>query len=66
MTEAGTEVFEPSTEEYANYLEAQAEELCGMSVDEFQQRFEAGQLDEGDPAVSELAGLLRIGQSGRL
>jgi len=35
-----------------------------MGVEDFIHRFEAGDLDEGDAAVSELAVLRRIGQNG--
>jgi hypothetical protein len=64
-TDAGTEVYEPSTVEYAEYLESQAQQLSGRSVDEFTRAYGAGELDESDPAVSELVALLRIGQNGR-
>lgn len=65
-TDAGTEVYEPSPREYAEYLEARAWALSGMSVVEFKRAYEAGEVDESDPAVSELVALLRIGQNGRL
>lgn len=65
-TDAGTAVYEPSAKEYAEHLEARAKALSGMSVAEFQGAYEAGDLDDADPGVSELVALLRIGQSGRL
>jgi hypothetical protein len=65
-TDAGTEVYEPSVKEYAEYLEARTRALSGMSVAEFKRAYEAGTADEADPAVSELVALLRIGQNGRL
>lgn len=65
-TDAGTEVYEPSAKEYAEYLEAQARVLSGLSVADFKRAYEAGTVDEADPAVSELVALLRIGQNGRL
>ena len=39
----------------------------GLSVDEFKRAYEDGELDESDPAVSELVALLRIGaaETGR-
>jgi len=52
--------------EYAEYLEGQARVLSGMSVADFKCAYEAGTVDEADPAVSELVALLRIGQNGRL
>lgn len=65
-TDAGTEIFEPSAQEYADFLEGQARALWGgRSVAEFEGAYEAGELDETDPAVSELIALLRIGQNGR-
>jgi hypothetical protein len=65
VTDAGTEVYEPSAKEYAEYLEARAQALAGMSVAEFKSAYEAGDLDDADPGVSELVALLRIGQNGR-
>lgn len=65
-TDAGTKVYEPSAKEYAEYLEARARALSGMSAAEFKRVYEAGDADEADPAVSELVALLRIGQNGRL
>lgn len=53
-------------QEYANYLEARAQVLSGMSVAEFECAYEASEVDEADPAVSELVALLRIGQNDRL
>lgn len=65
-TGAGTKVYEPSAKEYAEYLEARAQSLSGMSVSEFKRAFEGGDVDDTDPGVSELVALLRIGQNGRL
>jgi hypothetical protein len=36
----------------------------GLTVEEFVRAYEAGELDDADPAVSDLVGLLRIGQNG--
>jgi hypothetical protein len=36
----------------------------GLSVDEFVRRYQAGALDESVPDVSDLAGLLWLGQNG--
>lgn len=66
VTDAGTEVYEPSVQEYAEYLEARAQALAGMSVAEFKSAYEVGDLDDADPGVSELVALLRIGQNGRI
>lgn len=66
VTDAGTEVYEPSAKEYAEYLEARARALAGMSVAEFRGAYGDGDLDDADPGVSELVALLRIGQNGRI
>jgi len=65
-TDAGTRVYEPSVQEYAEYLEERAQALSGMSVAEFKRAYEDLDLDDADPGVSELVALLRIGQNGRL
>ena len=63
-TPAGTPVVEFSREEYDAYLEAEVRRALGMTIDEFVSAYEAGELDDADPAVAELVGLLRIGQNG--
>ena len=63
-TPAGTPVVDFSQEEYDAYLGAEVQRSVGMTVDEFVSAYEAGELDDGDPAVAELVGLLRIGQNG--
>jgi hypothetical protein len=63
-TPAGTPVLDFSREEYDAYLDAEVQRAVGMTVDEFVQSYEAGRLDDSDPAVAELIGLLRIGQNG--
>ena len=45
-TDAGTEVYEPSAKEYAEYLEGQARALSGTSVAEFKRAYEVGTVDE--------------------
>lgn len=64
-TPAGTPVVEMTAEEYAAYVEREVQRAVGMSAAEFRQAYLAGELDDADPAVSELAGLLRIGQNGQ-
>ncbi len=54
----------PPESEYDAYLEGEVQRGAGLSVAEFVQAYEAGQLDDADPAVSDLVGLLRIGQNG--
>jgi hypothetical protein len=61
---AGTPIVDMTPEEYAAYLEREVRRSTGLSPEEFQEAYLRGELDEADPAVSELAGLLRIGQNG--
>jgi hypothetical protein len=63
-TTAGTPVVDLTDEEYAAYLERQVQREIGMSVAEFTRAYTAGELEDGDVAVDELVGKLRIGQNG--
>jgi hypothetical protein len=63
-TPAGTLVVDLTEDEYDAYLEDEVRRGTGLSVEEFVRAYEAGELDEADPAVSDLIGLLRIGQNG--
>ncbi len=63
-TEAGTPVIEFDEREYRAFLEHEVQRGSGLSVEQFVRRYEAGELDEGDPDVSDLAGLLWLGQNG--
>jgi hypothetical protein len=63
-TAAGTPVVDFSREEYDAYLDAEVQRAIGMTADEFVRSYEARELDDADPAVAELIGLLRIGQNG--
>jgi protein involved in sex pheromone biosynthesis len=63
-TEAGTPVIEFGEEEYRTFLEHEVHSASGLSFEEFVRRYDAGELDEGDPEVSDLAGLLWLGQNG--
>lgn len=63
-TSSGTPVVEMTAQEYAAYLEREVREATGLSAAEFRRAYLAGELDEADPAVSDLVGLLRIGQNG--
>jgi hypothetical protein len=63
-TGAGTQIVERSPEEYAAYLEREVQSAVGMSVEEFTRAYTAGELEDGDVAVDEMVGLLRIGQNG--
>lgn len=63
-TVAGTPLVTFTEEEYDSYLEGEVRSGTGLTVAEFVCAYEAGELDDADPAVSELVGLLRIGQNG--
>jgi hypothetical protein len=63
-TAAGTPVIDRTPEEYAAHLERQVQKAIGMSVAGFTSAYLAGKLDDADPAVGQLVGLLRIGQNG--
>jgi len=58
-TPAGTPVVTFTREEYDAYLEGEVQRAIGMTPDEFRQAYDAGKVDDGDPAVDELVGLLR-------
>jgi len=63
-TVAGTPVIDRTPEEYAAHLEREVQSAMGMSVAEFTRAYLAGELEDGDVAVDEMVGLLRIGQNG--
>jgi hypothetical protein len=64
QTPASTPVLELDSPEYEQLLEDEVRSRMGMSVAEFTQRYLAGQLDDADPDVPFLVGLLWIGQNG--
>jgi hypothetical protein len=51
-------------EQWAAYLERQAQREMGISVAEFRRAYAAGELEDGDAAVDHLVHLLVIGQNG--
>lgn len=53
-TAAGTPVVDLTAEEYGAYLESEVRRLTGRTVAAFVQACEADELDDSDPAVSEL------------
>jgi hypothetical protein len=63
-TPAGTPVLELDGEEYARFLDEEARARVGLSAREFTEQYLAGALDDSDPDVPFLAGLLWIGQNG--
>jgi hypothetical protein len=63
-TAAGTPVIDLTSEEYDAYLAREVHRAVGLTVAEFTWAYESGALDDADPAVCDLVGLLRIGQNG--
>jgi hypothetical protein len=63
-TPAGTPVVELTDDEYDAYLATEVRRGTGFTVAEFVRAYEAGELDDADPVVSDLVSLLRIGQNG--
>lgn len=63
-TPDGTIVVSMTVDEHDAYLEAESRRGVGMSVEDFRRAYEAGEVNDADPAVSDLVGLLRIGQNG--
>lgn len=63
-TPAGTPVLDLDAQEYVRFLKGEVRARMDLSVAEFIERYLAGTLDEADPDVPMLAGLLWIGQNG--
>ncbi len=63
-TDAGTPLLKLSAGEYQAFLDQEAKARMKMSAAEFTQRYLAGELDDVDPDVPLLVGLLGIGQNG--
>jgi hypothetical protein len=63
-TPAGTLVVELTGDEYDAYLQEEVRRGTGLTVEQFVRAYQAGDLDDADPAVSDLVSLLRIGQNG--
>jgi hypothetical protein len=63
-TPAGTLVVDFTEKGYDDYLEGEVRRGTGLTVAQFVRAYEAGELDDADPAVGDLVGLLRIGQNG--
>jgi hypothetical protein len=64
-TPGGTPVLDLDRDEYRGFLEAETRARMGMSVAEFTEKYLAGELDDADPDVPLIVGLLWIGQNGR-
>jgi len=63
-TDAGTPILKMSAQERRAFLDEEAGARMGMSAAEFTRRYLAGDLDDVDPDVPLLVGLLGIGQNG--
>jgi hypothetical protein len=63
-TPAGTLVVDLTPEEYDAYLDREVERATGVTAAEFVAAYGRGELDDSDPAVSEMLVLLRVGQNG--
>jgi hypothetical protein len=63
-TPSGTPVLELDNEEYARFLDEEVRARTGLSAAEFTKQYLAGDLDDSDPDVALLVGLLWIGQNG--
>jgi hypothetical protein len=65
QTPAGTPVLDLDLPEYEGFLEGEVQARMGMSAAQFTDRYLSGELDDADPDVPFLVGLLWIGQNGR-
>lgn len=63
-TASGTPVVDLIGEEYDTYLEGEVRRGTNLTVAEFIRAHAALELDDADPVVGDLVGLLRIGQGG--
>ena len=64
-TPSGTPTLELDAAEYAHFLDEEVRARTELSsAAEFTERYLAGELDESDPDVPFLVGLLWIGQNG--
>lgn len=63
-TSAGTPVVEMTAAEHRAFLEQEAHDSVGMSIDEFTAKVGAAEVDWDDPETFYVAGLLGIGQNG--
>jgi hypothetical protein len=57
-------VIDLTNEEYDAYLAGEVHRAVGLTVAEFTRAYNSGELDDADPSVCDLVGLLRIGQNG--
>ena len=60
-TDAGTPVLDLTEAEYRDFLDAQARERVGASLEEFVRQVNAGEVDWDDPEVFSLVGLIGVG-----
>jgi hypothetical protein len=64
MATATTEIIDLSTEEYEAFLTREVQKATGLDLASFVRAYGEGKLDEADPEVARLAGLLALGQNG--
>ncbi|MDQ3630729.1 MAG: hypothetical protein M3417_05530 [Actinomycetota bacterium] len=63
-TNAGTPVLDMSEGEYRDFLDREVQARIGLSVDEFVQQVNAGEIDWDHPEAFSLAGLVGVGEGG--
>jgi hypothetical protein len=64
QTPAGTPILNLSAQEYSAFLDREAHARMGMSAAQFTQRYLDGTIDDSDPDVPLLVGLIGLGQNG--
>jgi hypothetical protein len=64
MGTAATEIIDFSPEEYEAFLAREVERGTGLDLAAFVREYREGELDEADPEVARLVGLLALGQNG--
>jgi len=64
MATTTTEIIDLSPEEYTAFLDREVEKATGLDLRSFVDAYAAGELDEADPEVARLVGLLALGQNG--
>ncbi len=63
MATVETEIIDFSPEEYEAFLAREVERGTGLDLASFVRAYGAGDLDEADPEVARLVGLLALGQN---
>ncbi len=63
-TEAGTPILDMDGDEYRAFLDHEVRARIGLSLDEFVERVNAGEIDWDHPEAFALAGLVGVGDGG--